>query len=264
MAQCGIDFRVELSVAVSICRHSKSAWPFDISSDRFSPVQGGLSPPATPRKLAPVFPPRANPSQGGDAKPPVREINISQIAGVAETSSCFMPFLTCPVGPGAILTPLFQPTASAAVNDAPTISGAPSTRTATRSRSTSRTSLRGCGSTPRPGSWVARRPTPRLAARSPVSGSLSPTVRPRPRCPRSGSRYVPPRVRQAVRPITSAPRSAACRSPRQPSARWFKPTASDANRDPLRFSVTSKPRWLSFSASNGSLWGKPGGYFSAR
>lgn len=39
---------------------------------------------------------------------------------------------------------------------------------------------------------------------------------------------------------------------------WFKPAATDANGDPLRFSVTGRPAWLSFSAGNGSLWGSPG------
>lgn len=39
---------------------------------------------------------------------------------------------------------------------------------------------------------------------------------------------------------------------------WFKPAATDADGDTLRFSISGKPAWASFSASNGSVWGTPG------
>jgi hypothetical protein len=38
---------------------------------------------------------------------------------------------------------------------------------------------------------------------------------------------------------------------------YFRPTASDANGDSLKFSVSGKPGWLKFSANKGSLWGAP-------
>jgi Putative Ig domain len=41
------------------------------------------------------------------------------------------------------------------------------------------------------------------------------------------------------------------------SAYSFVPTAKDSNGDPLRFSVTSKPSWASFSATTGQLSGTP-------
>jgi hypothetical protein len=37
----------------------------------------------------------------------------------------------------------------------------------------------------------------------------------------------------------------------------FRPTASDANNDPLTFSITNKPSWASFSTSTGQLSGTP-------
>ena len=37
----------------------------------------------------------------------------------------------------------------------------------------------------------------------------------------------------------------------------FKPTAQDADGDPLTFSVQSKPAWATFDASNGTLYGTP-------
>jgi len=37
----------------------------------------------------------------------------------------------------------------------------------------------------------------------------------------------------------------------------FRPTASDANGDPLRFAVTNKPTWATFSATTGRLSGTP-------
>jgi hypothetical protein len=37
----------------------------------------------------------------------------------------------------------------------------------------------------------------------------------------------------------------------------FTPTASDANGDPLTFSVTNKPTWATFSTTNGKLSGTP-------
>jgi hypothetical protein len=38
----------------------------------------------------------------------------------------------------------------------------------------------------------------------------------------------------------------------------FKPTASDANGDPLTFSIQNKPTWATFDATNGMLYGTPG------
>jgi hypothetical protein len=37
----------------------------------------------------------------------------------------------------------------------------------------------------------------------------------------------------------------------------FTPTASDANGDPLTFSITNKPSWATFSTTNGRLSGTP-------
>jgi hypothetical protein len=37
----------------------------------------------------------------------------------------------------------------------------------------------------------------------------------------------------------------------------FKPTAQDADGDPLTFSITNKPAWATFDASNGTLYGTP-------
>jgi hypothetical protein len=37
----------------------------------------------------------------------------------------------------------------------------------------------------------------------------------------------------------------------------FRPVASDANGDRLRFSVSSKPRWVSFDSKSGRLYGTP-------
>lgn len=37
----------------------------------------------------------------------------------------------------------------------------------------------------------------------------------------------------------------------------FTPSASDANGDPLSFSISNKPSWASFSTANGKLWGTP-------
>jgi hypothetical protein len=44
----------------------------------------------------------------------------------------------------------------------------------------------------------------------------------------------------------------------QGQAYSFTPTASDANGDTLTFSVTNKPSWATFAASNGQLSGTPG------
>jgi len=41
------------------------------------------------------------------------------------------------------------------------------------------------------------------------------------------------------------------------SSYYFKPTATDADGDTLRFSVVNKPDWLSFSSSTGALSGTP-------
>jgi hypothetical protein len=43
----------------------------------------------------------------------------------------------------------------------------------------------------------------------------------------------------------------------QGSAYAFKPTASDADGDPLTFSIANKPGWATFSASTGQLTGTP-------
>jgi len=43
----------------------------------------------------------------------------------------------------------------------------------------------------------------------------------------------------------------------QGQAYSFTPTASDADQDPLTFSITSKPSWATFSASTGQLSGTP-------
>jgi Putative Ig domain len=37
----------------------------------------------------------------------------------------------------------------------------------------------------------------------------------------------------------------------------FKPTAADADGDPLTFSITGKPAWASFDTTNGTLYGTP-------
>ena len=37
----------------------------------------------------------------------------------------------------------------------------------------------------------------------------------------------------------------------------FRPTASDADGDPLTFTVTNKPAWASFDTANGTLYGTP-------
>jgi putative Ig domain-containing protein len=42
------------------------------------------------------------------------------------------------------------------------------------------------------------------------------------------------------------------------SAYSFKPTAADANNDPLTYSIASKPSWATFSTSTGLLSGTPG------
>jgi hypothetical protein len=42
------------------------------------------------------------------------------------------------------------------------------------------------------------------------------------------------------------------------SAYSFRPSASDANGDPLRFSISHKPGWASFDAATGRLSGTPG------
>jgi hypothetical protein len=39
---------------------------------------------------------------------------------------------------------------------------------------------------------------------------------------------------------------------------FFRPTASDPNGDPLKFSIANKPGWLSFSTSTGAVSGVPG------
>lgn len=39
----------------------------------------------------------------------------------------------------------------------------------------------------------------------------------------------------------------------------FRPTASDADGNPLIFSITNRPSWASFDTSNGTLYGTPGG-----
>jgi hypothetical protein len=44
----------------------------------------------------------------------------------------------------------------------------------------------------------------------------------------------------------------------QNSAYSFTPTASDANNDPLTFSIAGKPSWASFNATTGALTGTPG------
>ena len=41
------------------------------------------------------------------------------------------------------------------------------------------------------------------------------------------------------------------------TAYTFQPTAADANKDPLTFSITNKPSWASFSTSTGKLSGTP-------
>jgi hypothetical protein len=38
----------------------------------------------------------------------------------------------------------------------------------------------------------------------------------------------------------------------------FQPVASDANGDPLRYSIANKPAWATFGASTGRLYGTPG------
>jgi hypothetical protein len=44
----------------------------------------------------------------------------------------------------------------------------------------------------------------------------------------------------------------------QNSAYSFAPTASDANNDPLTFSISGKPSWASFNTTTGALTGTPG------
>ncbi len=39
----------------------------------------------------------------------------------------------------------------------------------------------------------------------------------------------------------------------------FKPTAQDANGDPLTFSIQNKPTWATFDTTNGTLYGTPAG-----
>ena len=41
------------------------------------------------------------------------------------------------------------------------------------------------------------------------------------------------------------------------SAYRFVPTASDENRDPLRFGIINRPSWMTFSSANGQLTGTP-------
>ena len=43
----------------------------------------------------------------------------------------------------------------------------------------------------------------------------------------------------------------------QGTAYVFAPTASDANGDPLTFTITGKPSWATFNASSGQLSGTP-------
>lgn len=42
------------------------------------------------------------------------------------------------------------------------------------------------------------------------------------------------------------------------SSYYFQPTATDANRDRLRFSIANKPNWANFSRKTGKLSGTPG------
>ena len=44
----------------------------------------------------------------------------------------------------------------------------------------------------------------------------------------------------------------------QGSAYSFTPAASDANGDPLTFSISGKPSWATFNAATGALTGTPG------
>ncbi|MGB8328245.1 MAG: putative Ig domain-containing protein [Steroidobacteraceae bacterium] len=43
------------------------------------------------------------------------------------------------------------------------------------------------------------------------------------------------------------------------SAYLFQPTAADADKDPLTFSITNKPAWASFDSATGKLTGTPAG-----
>jgi hypothetical protein len=38
---------------------------------------------------------------------------------------------------------------------------------------------------------------------------------------------------------------------------WFRPAASDANGDTLKFSIQNKPGWIWFDSTKGALWGAP-------
>jgi hypothetical protein len=55
--------------------------------------------------------------------------------------------------------------------------------------------------------------------------------------------------------ITGAPVTSATAG--QPYS--FRPTAQDADADPLTFSMQNKPAWATFDASNGTLYGTPSG-----
>jgi hypothetical protein len=47
-------------------------------------------------------------------------------------------------------------------------------------------------------------------------------------------------------------------SAREGQAYAFTPAAADADADPLSFSITNRPAWATFNASNGTLTGTPG------
>ncbi len=75
-------------------------------------------------------------------------------------------------------------------------------------------------------------------------------VRRRRRCRRFRSRLRPQTLRRS---ISGAPATTATVGTQY----TFTPTASDANGDTLTFSITNKPAWATFTASNGRLQGTP-------
>jgi hypothetical protein len=162
----------------------------------------------------------------------------------------------------------FAPAAHAAKqwNRPPSISGTPS-----------RTVLAGQAYAFRPNAWdpEGRRlefsivNKPRWASFSGATGRLSGTPG-----PHAAGEYVDIRIRvsdgrstKALGPFSIVVKQAN-RAPKisgepQTSARegqvyWFKPNASDADGDRLRFFITNRPAWATFDPTSGRLSGTPG------
>jgi Putative Ig domain len=85
-------------------------------------------------------------------------------------------------------------------------------------------------------------------------GEDSATQQPSTANPPSSGGSTPPVTANMAPTISGSPLT----SVMQNTAYSFTPTASDANHDPLTFSIAAKPSWASFNTSTGSLTGTPG------